>query len=42
MYARLFQTPALVLNSLRAAQDLLERRSAIYSHRPRFILLSEL
>ena len=32
----------VVLNSLRAAQDLLERRGSIYSDRPRFVLLSEM
>ncbi|GBE87235.1 Multifunctional cytochrome P450 monooxygenase af510 [Sparassis crispa] len=42
VFTRLFQTPALVLNSLQAAQDLLDKKSAKYSHRPRFILLEEL
>ncbi|OBZ74506.1 O-methylsterigmatocystin oxidoreductase [Grifola frondosa] len=42
VYAKLFRTPALVLNSKEAAQDLLEKKSAKYSDRPDFILLSEL
>ncbi|PPQ90193.1 LOW QUALITY PROTEIN: hypothetical protein CVT25_001373 [Psilocybe cyanescens] len=42
VYARVFAQPMLVLNSLQAARDLLDRRSAIYSDRPRFVLLSEL
>ncbi|CDO69938.1 hypothetical protein BN946_scf184836.g12 [Trametes cinnabarina] len=42
VYAKLFQRPVLVLNSLRAAQDLLEKRSSKYSSRPRLVLLSEL
>lgn len=32
----------LVLNSVEAAQDLLEKRSAIYSNRPRFVLFGEM
>ena len=32
----------LVLGSLRAAQDLLEKKSGNYSDRPRLILLAEL
>ena len=42
VYAKLFQRPILVLNSLRAAQDLLEKKSNKYSDRPRLILLTEL
>ncbi|KAH9930145.1 cytochrome P450 monooxygenase [Fomitopsis serialis] len=42
IYARLFRTPAIVVNSMTAAQELLDKRSAKYSHRPRFILLQEL
>lgn len=42
MYAKLFQRPVLVLSSLRAAQDLLEKKSNKYSDRPRLILLAEL
>ncbi|KAI0632668.1 cytochrome P450 [Trametes polyzona] len=42
VFARFFRTPAVVLNSREAAIDLMEKRSANYSDRPRFILLSEL
>ncbi|OSD03845.1 cytochrome P450 [Trametes coccinea BRFM310] len=42
VYAKLFRRPILVLNSLRAAQDLLEKRGSKYSSRPRLVLLSEL
>ncbi|EIW56861.1 cytochrome P450 [Trametes versicolor FP-101664 SS1] len=42
VYAKLFQRPVLVLSSLRAAQDLLEKKSSKYSDRPRLILLAEL
>ena len=42
MFAKIFRRPVLVLGSLRAAQDLLEKKSANFSDRPRLILLSEL
>ncbi|EPS97696.1 hypothetical protein FOMPIDRAFT_1061765 [Fomitopsis schrenkii] len=42
IYTRLFRTPTIVVNSMTAAQELLDKRSAKYSHRPRFILLQEL
>ncbi|KAI0705960.1 cytochrome P450 [Cerioporus squamosus] len=42
VYAKIFRRPVLVLGSLRAAQDLLERKSGNFSDRPRLILLSEL
>ena len=42
VHARIFGRPVLVLSSLAAAQDLLEKRSANYSDRPRLILLAEL
>lgn len=42
VFARFFRTPAIVLNSREAAIDLMEKRSAKYSDRPRFILLKEL
>lgn len=32
----------VILNSLKAARDLLDKRSSIYSDRPRFVLLAEL
>ncbi|OBZ68047.1 O-methylsterigmatocystin oxidoreductase [Grifola frondosa] len=41
-FARLFRTPALILNSVQAAQDLMDKRSAQYSDRPRFVLVVEL
>ncbi|OCH85972.1 cytochrome P450 monooxygenase [Obba rivulosa] len=42
VYAHLFRTPAIVLNSLRAARDLMDKRSCNYSGRPRLTLLVEL
>ena len=42
MFARFFRTPAIILNSREAAEELLEKRSAKYSDRPRFILLNEM
>ncbi|KAM5537299.1 hypothetical protein V8D89_009029 [Ganoderma adspersum] len=42
VFARIFRRPVLVLGSLRAAQDLLEKKSGNYSDRPRLILLAEL
>ncbi|KAL1938285.1 hypothetical protein VTO73DRAFT_11736 [Trametes versicolor] len=42
IYLRLFRTPTIVLNSFQAATDLLTKRSATYSDRPRMILLGEL
>ncbi|OBZ74478.1 O-methylsterigmatocystin oxidoreductase [Grifola frondosa] len=39
IFAKFFQTPALVLNSRNAAEDLLEKKSAKYSDRPRFIFM---
>ncbi|KAI0753694.1 cytochrome P450 [Fomes fomentarius] len=42
IYFRLFRTPTVVLNSLEGARDLLDKRSAKYSDRPRLVLLSEL
>ncbi|KAF5310685.1 hypothetical protein D9619_008116 [Psilocybe cf. subviscida] len=35
-------TPMIVLNSREVARDLLEKRSAIYSDRPRYVMLNEL
>jgi hypothetical protein len=32
----------LVLNSLEAAQDLLDKKGAIYSDRPRFVVIAEM
>ena len=42
IYLRLFRTPTLVLNSLESARELLDKRSAKYSDRPRMVLLAEL
>ncbi|KAF8904742.1 cytochrome P450 [Gymnopilus junonius] len=42
IYIRAFSQSMVILNSLQAARDLLEKRSSIYSDRPRFVLLSEL
>ena len=42
VFAKFFRTPAVVLNSKAAAIELMEKRSAKYSDRPRFILLKEL
>jgi len=42
VYTRFLQTPVVILNSLEAAQDLLDKRSAKYSDRPPITLLSDL
>ncbi|KAH9930559.1 cytochrome P450 monooxygenase [Amylocystis lapponica] len=42
IYARFFRTPVIVINSLEIAQDLLTKKSAIYSGRPYFVSWSEL
>ena len=42
VFARFFRTPAIILNSREAAEELLEKRSGKYSDRPRFILLNEM
>ncbi|PSR70426.1 hypothetical protein PHLCEN_2v13677 [Hermanssonia centrifuga] len=42
VYAQLFRNPAIVINSVKVARDLMERRSANYSDRPIFTLLEEL
>ncbi|KIK64984.1 hypothetical protein GYMLUDRAFT_160389 [Collybiopsis luxurians FD-317 M1] len=42
VYLKILRQPILILNSFEAASDLLEKRSAIYSDRPEFILLNEL
>ncbi|CCM01417.1 uncharacterized protein FIBRA_03468 [Fibroporia radiculosa] len=41
-YFQIFRKPALVINSVGAAHDLLERRSSKYSDRPRTVVLTEL
>jgi hypothetical protein len=42
IYARVLGRPMVILNTVQAARDLLEKRSAIYSDRPRFLLLREM
>ena len=42
VYAKMINQPIVILSDLGPARDLLERRSAIYSDRPRFVLVSEL
>ncbi|KAF8661204.1 hypothetical protein AX16_001484 [Volvariella volvacea WC 439] len=42
LYLNLSRSNMIVLNSIPAAEELLERRSAIYSGRPRFTMISEL
>ncbi|KAF9265959.1 cytochrome P450 [Marasmius fiardii PR-910] len=42
IYLDVFGKKFLVLNSLQAAEDLLDNRSGIYSGRPRFIMVNEL
>ena len=42
VYLQLGKTPTVVLGSAQAAWDLLEKRSSIYSSRPRFIMGNEL
>lgn len=41
-YIKIFSQPLVVINSFLAAKDLLEKRGAIYSGRPRFVLIAEL
>ena len=42
MHVKVFGQSMVILHSLHAARDLLDKRSSIYSDRPRFVLLSEL
>ncbi|PCH45080.1 cytochrome P450 [Wolfiporia cocos MD-104 SS10] len=42
VYARLFQKPVVILNSAQAARDLMEKKNAIYSDRPRTVLYDEI
>ena len=41
-YLEVLGQPMVVLNSYAACKDLLEKRGAIYSSRPRLVLLTEL
>ena len=42
VHLEIFGKDMIILNTFEAAQDLMERRSAIYSDRPRFVMLAEL
>jgi len=42
IHLRIFTNHLIVLSSFEGAQELLEKRSAIYSSRPRFVLYSEM
>ncbi|KAH9856166.1 cytochrome P450 [Lenzites betulinus] len=42
VYFKIFRTPMIVLNSIEAARDLLDKRSAKYSDRPRMVLFAEM
>ncbi|EAU87749.2 cytochrome P450 [Coprinopsis cinerea okayama7 len=42
VYVQIFGQPMVILDSLQVARDLLDKRSSIYSDRPRFVLFSEL
>lgn len=42
VYFQVFGRSMIVLNSLKAAQDLMEKRSLNYSCRPRFVLIVEM
>jgi hypothetical protein len=42
VYFKIFGRPMIVLNTLKAARDLMEKRSLNYSCRPRFVLLIEM
>ena len=41
MHLSVFGKDIIILSSFKAARDLMEKRSAIYSDRPRFVLLVE-
>ncbi|KAI0365451.1 cytochrome P450 [Pilatotrama ljubarskyi] len=42
LYFTAFGTPLLVLNSFETAHELLDKRGALYSDRPRFVMVKEL
>ncbi|KAI0338581.1 cytochrome P450 [Trametopsis cervina] len=42
VFIRIFGKPAIVLNSVEVARDLLEKRGAVYSDRPPLIMLNEM
>jgi hypothetical protein len=42
MFLKVFGRPIIVINSFKAASDLLDRRANIYSNRPRIIVTHEI
>ncbi|PCH40605.1 cytochrome P450, partial [Wolfiporia cocos MD-104 SS10] len=42
IYASLFQKPVIILNSVQSAQELLDKKSSIYSDRPHTILYDQI
>ena len=42
LYFRQLRTPVIVLNTVKAAEELLSKRGANYSDRPRFVLFEVL
>ncbi|KAF8153982.1 cytochrome P450 [Crassisporium funariophilum] len=42
VHIKIFGQSMIILNTLQAARDLLDKKSSIYSDRPRFVLLAEL
>ncbi|THH30274.1 hypothetical protein EUX98_g3897 [Antrodiella citrinella] len=42
VYAKLLNRPMIVTSSFEVAKDLMEKRGAVYSDRPRFVLLNEM
>ena len=42
MYVSVLGKPVIFLNSVEAANDLLHKKSSIYSDRPRMVMLNEM
>ncbi|KAG6864797.1 hypothetical protein C0991_007053 [Blastosporella zonata] len=42
VYVQILNQPMVILTDLEVARDLLDKRSSIYSDRPRFVLFSDL
>ncbi|KAF4611646.1 hypothetical protein D9613_003745 [Agrocybe pediades] len=42
VHIKIFSQPMIILSSLEAVRDLLDKKSSIYSDRPRFVLMAEL
>ena len=42
MHMEAFGNHVIILNTAQAARDLMDKRAAIYSHRPRMVMLDEL